>query len=178
MNGFVRPGDCSSRGRATIKMGFWRASAAFSTATIGTVAYPNVPSEFHGPICRTEGPNRFSKSLSSSSVRMIASICFVPRPTYAAVASRPRQRRQPDHTLRTTSLRSNGFASTSHAPRFRASAQSCSSASLDETTNAGAFGNPVQLLMLGVYVYDAEFLFGGFGEVCYLSIKRFIRTVM
>jgi hypothetical protein len=47
------------------------------------------------------------------------------------------RRRHADSRLRLTSRMSNGLATTSHAPRFRASAQSRSSASREVTTNGG-----------------------------------------
>jgi hypothetical protein len=49
-------------------------------------------------------------------------------------------------------VRSKGFATTSHAPKFRASAQRRSSASLDATINDGAFGRALICSSTSIHV--------------------------
>lgn len=70
----------------------------------------------------------------------------------AALAVGRRQCRHPASTQRLTSRRSNGFANTSQAPRFKASAQRYSSASLDVTISDGADGSALVCSSMSIHV--------------------------
>src|SRR5712692_2504933 len=58
--------------------------------------------------------------------------------------------------MRITSLRSNGFASTSYAPMFRASAHSCSSASREVTIRNGGLGKSANCASNSCHVPGAK----------------------
>src|SRR5437879_3058420 len=58
--------------------------------------------------------------------------------------------------MRITSLRSNGFASTSYAPMFRASAHRCSSASGEVTIRNGGLGKRANCVSISCHVPGAR----------------------
>src|ERR1019366_2252541 len=85
-------------------------------------------------------PTKQLLSLASpprNSVRSGCSLCLV---RLAWSSCRSCQCCQAKLTIRITSVESNGFASTSYAPRFKASAHNRSSASREVTINSGGSG--------------------------------------